>query len=59
MDLIFLVTQVLPDIKQLDRKSKSLFKLNVQTLIHNLKFGDFWYRNLLYKETNPSDIKIE
>lgn len=39
-DLTFLV-QLLPDIKKFDGKSKSIFKLQTQTLVHNLKYNDF------------------
>jgi BESS motif len=40
-DLAFLM-QLLPEIKQFDKKSKSIFKLQTQTLIHNLKYNELF-----------------
>lgn len=39
-ELAFLM-QLLPDIRSLDQKTKSIFKLQVLTLVHNLKYNEF------------------
>lgn len=38
-DVMFLM-QLLPDVKKLDHNAKSIFKMQMQSLVHKLKYGE-------------------
>lgn len=38
-DVMFLM-QLLPDVKKLDQNAKSIFKMQIQSLVHELKYGE-------------------